>query len=110
MFERTLSRLGWGVQTAENGRIAIECMSESVPDLVLLDLMMPEMDGFQFLTEIRQIEAWQSIPIIVVTAKDLTREEQEILHQQVQSVLAKQAHTREELMREIRKLIVSSMN
>ncbi len=110
VFERTLSRLGWEITTAENGRVAIDRMAESIPELIILDLMMPEMDGFQFLTEIKGVEAWQSIPIVVVTAKDLTLEEQQFLHAQVQSVLAKQAHTREELVQEIRKLIISRMN
>lgn len=110
MLERTLSRLSWGIRTAENGRVGIDRIVESVPDLVLLDLMMPEMDGFQFLAEIRQREEWQNIPIVVVTAKDLTHEEQTILRDQVQSVLAKQAHTRDELVQEIRKLILARMN
>lgn len=109
VMERTISRLGWEIQTAENGRIALDFIAEDVPDLIILDLMMPEMDGFQFLTEIKRVEAWQSIPIIVVTAKDLTKEEQQFLHQQVQSVLEKQAHTREELVQEIHKLILSRM-
>lgn len=108
VFERTLSHLGWEIRTAENGRVAIDRITESVPTLIVLDLMMPEMDGFQFLTEVRRVEAWQSIPVIVVTAKDLTKEEQQFLHKQVQSVLAKQAHTREELVQEIRKLVNSS--
>jgi len=110
MLERTLSRLGWGIRTAENGRVGIDRIAEAVPDLVLLDLMMPEMDGFQFLAEIRRVDEWQEIPIVVVTAKDLTREEQDLLHSQAQSVLAKQAHSREELIQEIRNIIVSRMN
>jgi PAS domain S-box-containing protein len=110
VFERTLSRFGWDIRTAENGRVAIDRLAEVTPELIILDLMMPEMDGFQFLTEIKRVETWQSIPIIVVTAKDLTNEEQQFLHQQVQSVLEKQAHTREELVQEIRKLILSSIS
>ncbi len=109
MLERTLSRLGWSVRTAGNGRVAIDRIAESVPDLVLLDLMMPEMDGFQFLTEIQRVEQWQTIPIIVVTAKDLTQDEQMLLHGQVEKVLTKQAHTRKQLMQEIRKLILVNM-
>lgn len=109
MLERTLSRLGWGIRTAENGRVAIDRIAEALPDLVLLDLMMPEMDGFQFLAEIKRIDEWQKIPIVVVTAKDLTDDEQEFLHGKVESVVTKQAHTRDELVQEIRKLIVASM-
>jgi len=109
MLERTLSRLGWGIRTAENGLVAIDRIAEAKPDLVLLDLMMPEMDGFQFLAEVKRIDEWQSIPIVVVTAKDLTDEEQDYLHGQVESVVTKQAHTRDELVQEIRRLIVMSM-
>lgn len=109
MLERTLSRLGWEVRIAENGRVGIDRIAESVPDFVLLDLMMPEMDGFQFLAEIRRIEAWQSIPVVVVTAKDLTNEEQAILREQVHGIVAKQAHTREELIQEVRKLVLSRL-
>jgi len=109
MLERTLSRLGWGIRTAENGRVAIDRIAQAKPDLVLLDLMMPEMDGFQFLTEVKRIEEWRDIPIVVVTAKDLTDEEQAFLHGQVESVITKQAHTRDELVQEIRRLILVNM-
>jgi len=57
---------------AENGRVALERLAEGQPGLILLDLMMPEMDGFQFVDHVRQHEAWRAIPIVVVTAKDLT--------------------------------------
>ena len=57
---------------AENGRVALERMTERQPEFILLDLMMPEMDGFQFLDEIRKHEDWSSIPVIVITAKELS--------------------------------------
>ncbi len=62
------------VVLAENGRVALDRLVEVLPDVILLDLMMPEMDGFAFAKELRNSEAWRAIPIIVMTAKDLTHE------------------------------------
>ncbi len=69
---RLLEKAGIQVMVAENGRVALERLAEGQPGLILLDLMMPEMDGFQFVDHVRQHEAWRAIPIVVVTAKDLT--------------------------------------
>ena len=57
-----LEKQGWPVIGAENGRVALERMAESLPDLILLDLMMPEVDGFQFLDHVRTHEGWRYIP------------------------------------------------
>ena len=62
---------------------------------ILLDLMMPEMDGFEFVAEFRRHEAWRAIPVVVVTAKDLTREDRERLNGHVERILQKGAHGRE---------------
>jgi CheY-like chemotaxis protein len=76
---------------------------------VLLDLMMPEMDGFEFVTEFRRHEAWRAIPIVVVTAKDLSGADRERLNGYVQKILQKGAHSREQLLAEVRELVVSSV-
>lgn len=89
MLRRTLLKEGWDVVTAENGRIALHNMAPQPPDLILLDLMMPEMDGFQFIAELQQHTPWQPIPIIVVTAKDLTSTEIEHLNGHVERILQK---------------------
>ena len=75
MLRRTLQKEGWTVAEAANGREALEPLERSRPALILLDLMMPEMDGFEVLERMRRDEAWRDIPVIIVTAKDLTREE-----------------------------------
>jgi CheY-like chemotaxis protein len=72
--------------------------------LILLDLMMPEMDGFEFLTELRKKEAWADIPVVVVTAKDITAEEQARLDGHVKRVVQKGGLSREQLAKEIRTL------
>jgi signal transduction histidine kinase/CheY-like chemotaxis protein len=101
MFRSRLEKQGWPVTEAENGRVALEHMAESLPDLILLDLMMPEMDGFQFLDHVRAREGWRSIPIIIVTAKDLTEDDRQRLNGYVEGILEKGAHNPEDLLREI---------
>ena len=92
---------------AANGRVALERLIEQRPELILLDLMMPEMDGFQFLEEVRKHEEWRSIPIIVVTAKDLTEEDYCRLSASVAQVLQKGLYSREEMLREVRDLVAA---
>jgi CheY-like chemotaxis protein len=65
------------------------------PSVVLLDLMMPEMDGFEFVAEFRRHEAWRAIPIVVITARDLSRDDRERLNGYVQKILQKGAHGRD---------------
>jgi CheY-like chemotaxis protein len=70
-----LARQGWTATAAENGRAALEKARLRAPALVFLDLNMPEMDGFAFLREFRSTPAWSEIPVVVMTARDLTAEE-----------------------------------
>ena len=109
MLRRRLEKEGWKVIEAENGRAGLERMAESRPELILLDLMMPEMDGFQFLDEVRKHEGWRSIPVIVVTAKELTPEDRQRLNGSVEKILQKGAYSREELIREVRDLVTASI-
>ena len=110
MLQRRLEREGWKVIEAENGRVALERMAERQPDLILLDLMMPEMDGFQFLDEIRKREDWHSIPIIVITAKELSAEDRQRLNGSVEKILQKGAYSREELIHEVRDMVTASIS
>ncbi|MFQ5757365.1 MAG: response regulator, partial [Acidiferrobacterales bacterium] len=101
MLRTRLEKQGWPVIEAENGRVALERMAEGLPDLILLDLMMPEMDGFQFVDHVRTQEGWRSIPIIVITAKDLNEEDRRRLNGYVEGVLQKGAYKPEALLREV---------
>ncbi|MFQ5936794.1 MAG: response regulator, partial [Acidiferrobacterales bacterium] len=101
MMRSRLEKHGWPVTEAENGRAALERMAEQTPDVILLDLMMPEMDGFQFVDQLRLNEKWRTIPVIVVTAKDLTEEDHRRLNGYVESILQKGAYNPEELLREV---------
>jgi signal transduction histidine kinase/DNA-binding response OmpR family regulator len=110
MLRRRLEKEGWKTVEAGNGREALERMVGSQPELILLDLMMPEMDGFQFLEEVRKHEAWRSIPVIVVTAKELTAEDRQRLNGSVERILQKGAYSREELLHEVRDLVTASIH
>jgi signal transduction histidine kinase/CheY-like chemotaxis protein len=89
LLRSILTKDGWSVQTAENGRVALEKVSGTRPGLVLLDLMMPEMDGFAFLEEFRKFPSVGGVPVIVLTAKDLTGEDRKRLNGHVQRIMAK---------------------
>jgi CheY-like chemotaxis protein len=105
LLKRMLEKEGWGVTEAENGRKALEAVGERVPDLILLDLLMPEMDGFEFVRELRSHREWRSIPVIVVTAKQLDAEDRQQLHGRVQRVFQKGGYTRDELLTELHELV-----
>jgi len=68
MIVRQLTK-GWRVLEAENGRRALDVMQIEQPGVILLDLMMPEMDGFEFIRELRQHPQWRSLPVIVLLPK-----------------------------------------
>jgi CheY-like chemotaxis protein len=110
VIRRIMAKQGWTIAEAANGRIGLEQVRRQTPRLILLDLMMPEVDGFQFLAELRRNEAWKSIPVVILTAKDLTRRDHERLTGNVESILQKGALTRAELIQEIRKIVALHAN
>jgi signal transduction histidine kinase/CheY-like chemotaxis protein len=101
LVARAVKKAGFEVLEAENGRIAIEQLTKNEPTLILLDLMMPEMDGFAVIRELQKHEKWRRIPVIVITAKDLTSEEREILLKQSKGVLQKGSYSRQQLIQAI---------
>jgi CheY-like chemotaxis protein len=108
-MRNALEQDGWQVSEAENGRVALARLAESLPDIIMLDLMMPEMDGFEFLVEMRNRAEWRDIPVLVVTAKDLTAEERSRLNGDVERVLQKGGSELEELLREIDRILPGSI-
>lgn len=107
MVRRTLERESWTVFEAENGRAGLQKIADFEPDVILLDLMMPEMNGFQFITEMRKNVAWQRIPVIITTGKTLTDADRQHLNGYAERILQKSAYNREALLREVRDLIVA---
>jgi CheY-like chemotaxis protein len=75
LVSRTLADEGWQVRIAQDGQAGLRMMREQAPSLIVLDLMMPLMDGFEFAAELRRHEPWRSIPVVVLTAKELTEED-----------------------------------
>ena len=87
---RTLESMGYMAHVAVNGRSGLDWLANHpAPSLILLDLMMPEMDGFEFLRELRKQPAFVDIPVIVVTAKELTTEDVRILSEQTEKIIPK---------------------
>jgi hypothetical protein len=109
MLVRTLTREGWKTTEAENGRIALDRVAEAVPDLILLDLMMPEVDGFQVIRMLRSHAVWRTIPVVVVTAMELSPEERQFLDGYVSRILQKASYSREELLQEVCDLVLASV-
>jgi len=105
VMARLLTRDGWTVVQAENGRVALERVAEQRPALILLDLIMPTMDGLEFLTALRDTDEGRSIPVVVVTAKDLSTAERAQLNGHVSDVLAKGAYSHRDLLSDIRRLV-----
>ena len=101
MLRRTLQKAGWNVVEAENGKAALARVAESLPDLILLDLMMPEMDGFEMIAQLRQTPEWRKIPAIVLTAMELSASDRERLKGSVEQILQKGAYSRDELLHEV---------
>lgn len=88
------------VQTAVNGLEAIASLKRDIPDIVLLDLMMPQMDGFDVIMRMKEEEKWAKIPIIVITAKSLTRKERDILDKKVVSIIVKEGMTTSDILKQ----------
>ncbi len=101
VLSRLLREESWEVQEAEDGIAALRRVAEATPTLILLDLMMPRMDGFDFVAQLRKNTAWRHIPIVVVTAKDLDEEDRRRLNGGVEKILEKGAYSLDELKAEV---------
>jgi CheY-like chemotaxis protein/anti-sigma regulatory factor (Ser/Thr protein kinase) len=100
-----LGQDGWDVIEAENGRVALGTLAAACPRAIILDLMMPEMSGFEFLNEFRRHPEWREIPVVVVTAVDLTAEDCDHLNGGVHGIVQK--GEREEMLQELRSVLAT---
>jgi signal transduction histidine kinase/DNA-binding response OmpR family regulator len=96
---QALEPIGWTVIEAENGQVAVDALTTGRPDVIILDLMMPKMDGFEFMDELRGRPDWREIPVVVITAKDLTEEDRDRLNGGVERIIQKS--NRDEMLRQL---------
>jgi signal transduction histidine kinase/DNA-binding response OmpR family regulator/HAMP domain-containing protein len=102
----TVEKLGLTVAEVTNGRLALTWLAEnSAPALILLDLMMPEMDGFEFLDTFNRRPDWRHIPVVVITAKQLTAAERALLAGRTRIVIRKGASMDTDVADAIRKAV-----
>ena len=99
------ARGGYQIFEAYDGRAGLELIRRERPDLVLLDLMMPEMDGFTVITHLKEAQETADIPIIVITAKELTVQERRRLSGQIESLLQKGSYQDMETLDELMDLL-----
>ena len=107
MLARLLHDAGWAVAEAASGVAALESAIEHRPDMIILDLMLPEMDGIQVIDALRMTPSCQDVPIIVITAKDLTASERNLLNSSVAHILQKGDYRLEDLLATVYKLMLS---
>ena len=105
ILRRILEKKGWAVAEADSGRTALEQLAVARPHLILLDLMLPEMDGFELIAELRKSHSEDPIPIVVITAKDLTTAESQQLNGYVDGVLQKGVYSCDTLLRDVRSIV-----
>ncbi len=109
-LREVLEHEGWVVAEAADGVAGLRCLEQSRPDLILLDLLMPGMNGFEFSCELSKHAEWKAIPVIVITAKDLTSEDRSRLNGYVEKIFEKDPSTLEQLLHEVGRLLARPQN
>jgi signal transduction histidine kinase/DNA-binding response OmpR family regulator len=104
MLVRLAQKEGWATVTAENGRDALDKLAQETPTLILTDLMMPKVDGFEFVEALRREDAWRQIPVVVLTAKDLSEADRRRLSGRVERILNKGPEATGDLLDRLRDL------
>ena len=100
-----LESADWTIVEAESGSIALTQLRGERPDIILLDLMMPDMDGFQLVAALQQEKDWRDIPVIVITARDLTADDRARLNSGVERILVKDTFNPGQLVEQIRQIV-----
>ena len=101
-MHRILNQEGWKVLEAENGRKALKYLSWTRPDLILLDLILPEIDGFEVIKALQEHLEWRTIPVVVITSKILTPQDHQQLYGCVEKIVQKGSYGQEELLQAVR--------
>jgi CheY-like chemotaxis protein len=110
LLRRALEKAGWEVTEAQNGKVGLEQLQAVSPALILLDLMMPEMDGFEFMDELRRRKDDHHIPVLVITAKDLTEEDHQRLNGGVEQIIQKGATSQQEVLEMVHAILADKID
>jgi CheY-like chemotaxis protein len=102
MLDELLKRIGFGALLAGNGKEALDILWRTRVDAVLLDLMMPEINGFEILRRVRENPRLRGVPVFILTAKDLTEAEAEFLNRESTGLFLKERPWKEDLLSQIR--------
>ncbi len=105
-----LKKNGWEAHEAKNGQEALDILQVDRPVLIILDLMMPQMNGFEFISQLQTNEIWRSIPIVVLTAKDISEEDRRRLDGHVEEVVQKQGQSVEAFVQTIQMKVLDLTN
>jgi len=108
LVAKIIKQEGWRVFKAENGRVALEHLEDKNPALILLDLLMPEMDGFEFVAHLRQNPKWRNIPVVVLTSTKLSTEDQAHLQGYVETIFQKESYNGDDLLELIQKQVATA--
>lgn len=108
LLKRTLEKDGWETIRAHNGRAALEAVRSRKPSLIILDLMMPEMDGFELIHALRKNPDTREIPVVVLTAMDLSNADRAMLASSKTEILKKGASSRDEMLKIVKDLVQST--
>jgi DNA-binding response OmpR family regulator len=103
-----LENTGFKVFKAYDGESGIKLAKNLTPDIILLDLLMPDISGFEVIEELKKEKITSDIPVIVLTAKDITEKDRSSFTKQVKKLMMKSSFSKEELLREIRKITIKS--
>ncbi len=107
MIGQLLENDGYELETALDGKDALQIIDERLPDVLLLDLLMPRLDGFAVLDVLEERGLAGRLPVIVLTAKSLSNEEEEQLRSRAMAIIHKQGLSREELLAEVRRALAA---
>ena len=109
MIEELLTAGGYSVITAADGAEARARVAHALPELIILDLVLPKMSGFELLAEWRGSPRTADLPVFVLTSKDLTQEEEKYLRAHAESLFRKQHSWREPLMKQLERVVTSQI-
>ena len=110
MLTRIFAKEGWTMQTADGGRSALSLLAKSVPDVMILDLMMPAMDGFEFLNHVKENDQWSRIPVLILSSMELNKGDIERLSGSVAGILQKQEFDPQQLLTVIQRVHNTGIN